>query len=63
MEIKHYMNYDELFFWFLISGLACLFLEVILGNTQADKNTLDLLSTVQPDETLWHPLKRKIQIF
>lgn len=37
VEIKHYMNYDELFFWFLISGLACLFLEVILGNTRLRK--------------------------
>jgi Ca-activated chloride channel family protein len=37
VEIQHYMNYDELFFWFLISGLACLFLEIILGNTRLRK--------------------------
>jgi len=37
VEIKHYMNYGELFFWFLISGLACLLLEVFLSNTRLRK--------------------------
>ena len=34
VEIKHHMEYEELFVWFLIPGLACILLEVILGNTR-----------------------------
>ncbi|MBW1823986.1 MAG: VWA domain-containing protein [Deltaproteobacteria bacterium] len=33
VEIKHHMEYEELFIWFLIPGLACILLEVVLGNT------------------------------
>ena len=33
VEIKHYTEYEELFLWFLIAGLACLLLEVMLANT------------------------------
>ena len=34
VEIKHHMEYEELFIWFLIPGLVCIFLEVMLGNTR-----------------------------
>ena len=37
IEIKHSMNYNELFIWFLIPGLICILLEVILGNTRLRK--------------------------
>jgi len=37
VAIKHHMEYEELFIWFLIPGLACILLEVILGNTRLRK--------------------------
>ena len=37
VEIKHHMEYEELFIWFLIPGLACILLEVVLGNTRLRK--------------------------
>jgi Ca-activated chloride channel family protein len=37
VEIKHQMEYEELFIWFLIPGLSCILLEVILGNTRLRK--------------------------
>jgi Ca-activated chloride channel family protein len=37
IEIKHHMEYEELFVWFLIPGLACILLEVTLGNTRLRK--------------------------
>jgi len=37
VEIKHTMHYKELFIWVLIPGLACILLEIILGNTRLRK--------------------------
>ena len=37
VEVKEYMEYQELFVWFLFPGLACILLEVILGNTRFRK--------------------------
>ena len=37
VEVKEYMEYEELFGWFLLPGLACMLLEVILGNTRFRK--------------------------
>ena len=37
VKVKEYMEYEELFMWFLIPGLACLLLEIILGNTRLRK--------------------------
>ena len=34
VEIMHHMEYEELFIWFLIPGLACILLEVLLDNTR-----------------------------
>lgn len=37
VEVKEYMEYDELFRWFLMAGLACILLEIILANTRFRK--------------------------
>ena len=37
VAIKNHMEYEELFIWFLIPGLVCILLEVILGNTRLRK--------------------------
>jgi Ca-activated chloride channel family protein len=37
VEVKEYMEYKELFKWFLLSGLACLLLEIALANTRFRK--------------------------
>jgi len=37
VEVKEYMEYRELFEWFLLSGLACLLLEIVLANTRFRK--------------------------
>jgi len=37
VEVKEYMEYRELFTWFLLSGLACLLLEIALANTRFRK--------------------------
>lgn len=37
VEVKEYMEYNELFRWFLVPGLACILLEIILANTRFRK--------------------------
>ena len=37
VEVKEYMEYQELFHWFLLPGLACLLLEIVLANTRFRK--------------------------
>ncbi|MEI6127410.1 MAG: VWA domain-containing protein, partial [Pseudomonadota bacterium] len=37
VKIKEYMEYDELFYFFLIPGLCLLLLEVVLANTRLRK--------------------------
>ena len=37
VEVKEYMEYEELFGWFLLPGLACIMLEIILANTRFRK--------------------------
>jgi Ca-activated chloride channel family protein len=37
VKVKEYMEYEELFRWFLIPGLACILLEIILANTRFKK--------------------------
>jgi Ca-activated chloride channel family protein len=37
VEVKEYMEYEELFGWFLLAGLLCILLEVILRNTRFRK--------------------------
>ena len=37
VEVKEYMEYEELFGWFLLPGLACILLEIILSNTRFKK--------------------------
>lgn len=37
VEVKEYMEYQELFGWFLLPGLACILLEIILSNTRFRK--------------------------
>ena len=37
VEVKEYMEYQELFHWFLLSGLACILLEMVLANTRFRK--------------------------
>lgn len=37
VKVKEYMEYNELFAWFLIPGLALLLFEIILGNTRLRK--------------------------
>lgn len=37
VEVKEYMEYDELFRWFFLPGLVCLLLEIILANTRFRK--------------------------
>ncbi|MBW1838675.1 MAG: VWA domain-containing protein [Deltaproteobacteria bacterium] len=37
VEVKEYMEYKELFGWFLLPGLACILLEIILSNTRFKK--------------------------
>ena len=37
VEVKEYMEYEELFGWFLLAGLFCILLEVILRNTRLRK--------------------------
>jgi Ca-activated chloride channel family protein len=36
-KIKEYMEYEELFAWFLLPGLCLLLLEIILANTRLRK--------------------------
>jgi len=37
VEVKEYMEYEELFGWFLFPGLACTLLEIILAHTRFRK--------------------------
>ena len=37
VEVKEYMEYEELFGWFLLSALLCILIEVILRNTRFRK--------------------------
>ena len=37
VEVKEYMEYEELFGWFLLPGLFCMLLEVVLRNTRFKK--------------------------
>lgn len=37
VEVKEYMEYQELFMWFLLPGLLCAVLEIVLGNTRFRK--------------------------
>jgi len=37
VEVKEYMEYEELFGWFLLPGLACILLEIVLANTRFKK--------------------------
>jgi Ca-activated chloride channel family protein len=37
VKIKEYMEYEELFMYFLIPGLCLLLLEVLLANTRLRK--------------------------
>jgi Ca-activated chloride channel family protein len=37
VEVKEYMEYEELFGWFLLAGLLCILLEAILRNTRFRK--------------------------
>lgn len=37
VEVKEYMEYEELFSWFLLPGLACILLEIVLANTRFRK--------------------------
>jgi Ca-activated chloride channel family protein len=37
VEVKEYMEYEELFGWFLLAGLLCILFEVILRNTRFRK--------------------------
>ena len=37
VKIKEYMEYEELFAWLLIPGLALLLLEIVLANTRLRK--------------------------
>ncbi len=37
VKVKEYMEYNELFVWFLIPGLVLLLFEIILGNTRLRK--------------------------
>jgi len=37
VEVKEYMEYEELFGWFLLPALACILLEIVLANTRFRK--------------------------
>ena len=37
VKVKEYMEYKELFWWFLLPGLICILLEIILANTRFRK--------------------------
>ncbi len=37
VEVKEYMEYEELFRWFFLPGLFCILLEIILANTRFRK--------------------------
>lgn len=37
VEVKEYMEYEELFGWFLLPGLACILLEIVLAHTRFRK--------------------------
>ena len=37
VKLKEYMEYEELFGWFLLPGLVLLLLEILLANTRLRK--------------------------